>query len=122
MGDGTGCDNMTAVIVKFEPKLQELKTTINPAETESAILEAGQQKKHGIDGTAEQSALKRSASPDAGVDGANRSENTSKSKRLKIEGDLESTDEIAKISTDAISSCPASAAEQQKEAVVVSST
>ncbi|XP_017865497.1 PREDICTED: probable protein phosphatase CG10417 [Drosophila arizonae] len=124
MGDGTGCDNMTAVIVKFKQKLQELKTSLNPAETESAILEAAQLKKQDVDGAAEQSALKRSASPDASVDDdANECENSSKSKRLKIEDDLKSTDETAKISTDAISSCPepSASAKEQKEAAELNS-
>lgn len=123
MGDGTGCDNMTAVIVKFEQKLQELTSTINPAETENAILEAAKEKKQSIDANAEQSALKRSASPDAGADEASRAEITSKSKRLKIEGDLlEPEDANAKNATDAISCPPSSVGEQKETAVVVSST
>ncbi|EDW05138.1 GH23728 [Drosophila grimshawi] len=137
MGDGTGCDNMTAVIVKFERKLQELPATLNPAETADALLQAASQKQqqHANDtANAEQNALKRCASPDAGADdddGANRAENTSKSKRLKIESEsLESAEGgSAKKSADAISSCTQSPAVDQKKiedrkesAVVVSST
>ncbi|KAI9583863.1 probable protein phosphatase CG10417 isoform X1 [Glossina fuscipes] len=42
MGDGTGCDNMTAVIVRFKPALLELPTKINANETED-VLQARQQ-------------------------------------------------------------------------------
>uniref|UniRef100_A0A1A9X4D4 protein-serine/threonine phosphatase n=1 Tax=Glossina brevipalpis TaxID=37001 RepID=A0A1A9X4D4_9MUSC len=42
MGDGTGCDNMTAVIVRFKPALLKLSSKINPEETED-VLQARQQ-------------------------------------------------------------------------------
>lgn len=34
MGDGTGCDNMTAVIVRFKDSIQNLETYLRPEETE----------------------------------------------------------------------------------------
>lgn len=37
MGDGTGCDNMTAIIVKFKPALKELPTP--PALPEEDVSE-----------------------------------------------------------------------------------
>ncbi|KAH8413812.1 hypothetical protein KR222_008726 [Zaprionus bogoriensis] len=123
MGDGTGCDNMTAVIVKFEPKLQELPATIDPSVTEDALLAAAQQKQGSAAASAEQTALKRSASPDAAVDDTDRSENSSKSKRLKIESNtLDSVEE--RNTNDVISSTPegVSLAAGKETAVVVSST
>lgn len=123
MGDGTGCDNMTAVIVKFEQKLQELPATIDPTKTEDALLAAAQVKMKSANVSAEQIALKRSASPDTPVDGAeDHDENTSKSKRVKMEShSLESVDGKEKNSTDVITNTPASV-DEQKESVVVSST
>lgn len=58
--DGTGCDNMTAIIVKFREKTQELQATINPSETEDTLLAAAEQNKQA---SAMGSSLKRSASP-----------------------------------------------------------
>lgn len=123
MGDGTGCDNMTAVIVKFEQKLQELPVTIDPTKTEDALLAAAQLKKSGASVSAEQIALKRSASPDTPADGTDDlAENTSKSKRVKMESiSLESVDGKGKNSTDVICNTPATV-DEQKESVVVSST
>ncbi|XP_055373964.1 probable protein phosphatase CG10417 [Condylostylus longicornis] len=33
LGDGTGCDNMTAIIIRFKPTIFELSTKLNPDET-----------------------------------------------------------------------------------------
>lgn len=114
---------MTAVIVKFEQKLQELPATIDPTKTEDAHLEAAQLKKKGATVSAEQIALKRSASPDTPDDGTDDlAENTSKSKRVKIESiSLDSVDGTGKKSTDVICNTPTSV-DEQKESVVVSST
>ncbi|KAH8265981.1 hypothetical protein KR026_005009 [Drosophila bipectinata] len=69
MGDGTGCDNMTAVIVKFGKNLQNLETSINNTNAE-----------HTID---EQNATnKRCASPEAV---AEVSDLHNSNKRLKTE-------------------------------------
>lgn len=62
MGDGTGCDNMTAVIVRFKPKLLELPTIINPEETEDILLQKRADEAETIDISLRPS-LKRSASP-----------------------------------------------------------
>ncbi|KAH8366868.1 hypothetical protein KR084_010523, partial [Drosophila pseudotakahashii] len=61
MGDGTGCDNMTAVIVKFKEKLQELEATIHPTEPENLLVKAFE---NVPDVHTDQSAIKRCASPD----------------------------------------------------------
>ncbi|XP_062136545.1 probable protein phosphatase CG10417 [Drosophila sulfurigaster albostrigata] len=122
MGDGTGCDNMTAVIVKFQQKLQELPATIDPTETEDALLAAAALK---LNNQGEQVALKRSASPDTPAVGeAESAENASKSKRVKIENNPEK----AKDDKDVISSMPSLASaspsvdEPKESSVVVSST
>lgn len=130
MGDGTGCDNMTAVIVKFQKKLQELPVTIDPSETEDAILAAAQQKKQGNTNVSPpQTALKRSASPDTAADAAD-SADSCQSKRLKIENKVEQAEGNGKNSAAVISSTPSSADEQKESvnnnatetAIVVSST
>lgn len=36
LGDGTGCDNMTAIIVKFKPEIFELPATSSPDTNEAA--------------------------------------------------------------------------------------
>ncbi|XP_030371249.1 probable protein phosphatase CG10417 [Scaptodrosophila lebanonensis] len=112
MGDGTGCDNMTAVIVKFKEKLQDLPATINPAETEDVLASARQQKEQAAATsiTIEQNAHKRSASPDTAADAAENAETISKSKRLKTDDDAKSE----KVATDVISSTPSAAAEQKE--------
>ncbi|KAH8354955.1 hypothetical protein KR093_002912 [Drosophila rubida] len=121
MGDGTGCDNMTAVIVKFQQKLQELPATIDPTETEDALLAAATLK---LKNQGEQVALKRSASPDTPVDETESAENASKSKRVKIENDSANDKKGERNANDVISNTPASVSsvDDQKESVVVSST
>ncbi|XP_044248655.1 probable protein phosphatase CG10417 [Drosophila takahashii] len=86
MGDGTGCDNMTAVIVKFKKKLQELEATIHPTEFEKVP-----------DVHTDQSAIKRPASPDTTA----TDPSLEKFKRLKT--DMEST---ANISNTVTNECP----------------
>lgn len=36
LGDGTGCDNMTAIIVKFKPEIFKLPVTSSPDANEAA--------------------------------------------------------------------------------------
>ncbi|XP_017050143.1 probable protein phosphatase CG10417 isoform X2 [Drosophila ficusphila] len=83
MGDGTGCDNMTAVIVKFQKNLQELHTTINPSETEDmlAITCSASKNFSEVDG---QNVLKRCSSPETAAE-VNNLQKMNKSKRLKTE-------------------------------------
>lgn len=76
LGDGTGCDNMTAVIVRFKPSILGLSTKIDPNETEDVLLLAKQNEDE-----PEQKAQKRSASPTS--DDSNEAEN--KTKRLKTD-------------------------------------
>lgn len=38
MGDGTGCDNMTAIIVKFKPSLFELPATSQVSESKTVEI------------------------------------------------------------------------------------
>ncbi|EDW72083.1 uncharacterized protein Dwil_GK10630 [Drosophila willistoni] len=103
MGDGTGCDNMTAVIVKFLPKLQDLKASINPDETEDALLER-QKKKQSVDAVVkvDKSELKRSASPDtrADCDDLAEDDSKSKSKRMKTEELVETASEASAVGVE----------------------
>ncbi|XP_013104999.2 probable protein phosphatase CG10417 [Stomoxys calcitrans] len=79
LGDGTGCDNMTAVIVRFKPSIQELPTKIDPNTTEDVLLLAKQSE---VDtSSSPQKAQKRSASPTS--DESNEAEN--QTKRLKTD-------------------------------------
>lgn len=83
LGDGTGCDNMTAVIVRFKPKILDLPTKIDPKETEDVLSLARQNE---VESTSpEQKAQKRCASPTS--DDSNEAEN--KTKRLKTENNKE---------------------------------
>ncbi|XP_037947246.1 probable protein phosphatase CG10417 [Teleopsis dalmanni] len=96
-GDGTGCDNMTAVIVRFKPEILELESTINPEETEDALIAQDA----AIDGTdiAAFNPLKRCASP---TFESNEAENANK--RVKTDGECSSTEASANKIT-ASSSC-----------------
>lgn len=79
MGDGTGCDNMTAVIVKFGKKLQDFETSINQTDVENDLVNMCKGNTNTIN---KQSFLKRCASPEAvaEVSALNNS-----NKRLKTE-------------------------------------
>ncbi len=57
MGDGTGCDNMTAIIVKFKPSLFELPTP--PSQVSNSIETSHSQRKRSLerDNQAEAEAL-----------------------------------------------------------------
>lgn len=82
LGDGTGCDNMTAVIVRFKPSILELPTKINPQEAED-VLEVKAKAE-----ASETKAQKRSASPntsDDEEDNANANEAEKKTKRIKTD-------------------------------------
>lgn len=68
LGDGTGCDNMTAVIIKFRPNITELPTRIT---SESEAI------------AAVTSSKRRCSSPTSQSDSEESSENSSK--RLKTE-------------------------------------
>ncbi|XP_075169983.1 putative protein phosphatase CG10417 [Haematobia irritans] len=78
LGDGTGCDNMTAVIVRFKPSVLELPTKIDPKTTEDVLLLAKQSE---VDESSPLKAQKRSASPTS--DESNEAEN--QTKRLKTD-------------------------------------
>jgi len=80
MGDGTGCDNMTAVIVQFKKKLQELQSTIPPNQTEDKLLKTSENVSHSLN---DQSASKRCASQNADADDEILEKNNSK--RLKTD-------------------------------------
>ncbi|KAH8283739.1 hypothetical protein KR054_009544, partial [Drosophila jambulina] len=82
MGDGTGCDNMTAVIVQFQKPLQDLQTSINPSETED--VEASKYEKV-TDADVNRCELKRCVSPDTVPDSDELEKSVIKSKRLKTE-------------------------------------
>lgn len=68
MGDGTGCDNMTAVIIQFKPTILELETSIVTDDGISA-------------------ARKRSASPSRDDDDINQESH----KRIKTDQEKEAT-------------------------------
>ncbi|XP_052842633.1 probable protein phosphatase CG10417 isoform X1 [Drosophila gunungcola] len=84
MGDGTGCDNMTAVIVKFQEKLQKLQTTIDPTETEDVLANTFSAYEKVLDVNTDQSTLKRGASPDTAAEITDL-DKKNKSKRLKTD-------------------------------------
>jgi hypothetical protein len=73
MGDGTGCDNMTAIIIKFKPALFELPTPATSQVTETNNVEVSNSRKrtHEADDQAEAEALVETSE-----------------KRAKIEDDL----------------------------------
>lgn len=83
LGDGTGCDNMTAVIVRFKPTVLELPTKLDPNEVETVLLA-----KH--TDTSGQKAQKRAASPTSD-DNSNEAEN--KTKRMKTDKVVKADDE-----------------------------
>ncbi|KAH8372724.1 hypothetical protein KR009_004045 [Drosophila setifemur] len=110
MGDGTGCDNMTAVIVKFQKKLQDLEATIDPAETEDVLVKPSKANERAADASKDQNKLKRCASPDTLAEDSDLEKNANKSKRLKTEGIVVEPVDSA---SDIISSTPSSG--EQKE-------
>lgn len=83
MGDGTGCDNMTAVIVRFQKPLQDLQATINPTETEDVAANKYENYEKVTDAGNDRCVLKRSVSPVP--DGGELEKNANKSKRIKTE-------------------------------------
>ncbi|XP_055838068.1 probable protein phosphatase CG10417 [Episyrphus balteatus] len=81
LGDGTGCDNMTAVIVRFKDQLLGMPTKLKEEETEPVLLAKQIAESDAADVSLQQS-LKRSASPSS-ADNTCDSENSNK--RLKTE-------------------------------------
>lgn len=75
MGDGTGCDNMTAIIVKFKPALFELPTPEASQVTESNNVEIKNARKRSLN-SSEQAEAEALVEPS--------------DKRQKIEDDLTS--------------------------------
>ncbi|XP_033251356.1 probable protein phosphatase CG10417 [Drosophila miranda] len=112
MGDGTGCDNMTAVIVKFQSKLQQLPTTINPAETEDVLYNTSKANEQSANVKNYENVLKRSALPDTAQE-VDLDKTANKSKRLKTESELDSV----KSPADKISGLPSVI--EQKECVSI---
>lgn len=97
LGDGTGCDNMTAVIVRFKPSILKLPTKISANETEDVSL-AKQAAESG------QKTQKRAASPTSDDNDSNKAEN--KNKRLKTD-DEENMTSSTHSKTNSCSSMPA---------------
>ncbi|XP_037728570.1 probable protein phosphatase CG10417 isoform X1 [Drosophila subpulchrella] len=64
MGDGTGCDNMTAVIVRFKEQLQEVEAAIHPIETDNFLVNTYTPIEKVSNVKTDQSAIKRRASPE----------------------------------------------------------
>lgn len=71
MGDGTGCDNMTAIIVKFKPTLFELPT---PAVTDTNNVDIQKARKRSLEAEADEAEAEALVEPS--------------DKRAKIEDDL----------------------------------
>ncbi|XP_054738134.1 probable protein phosphatase CG10417 isoform X1 [Anastrepha obliqua] len=91
IGDGTGCDNMTAVIVRFESKILDMPTKINPDEI--VLIKDIVAKTSPIDASAqqkEQQCLKRAASPTSD-ENSSEADNANKTKRLKTDEETSST-------------------------------
>ena len=60
MGDGTGCDNMTAVIVKFRPDFKNVTDTIgDTGESDAKVNENGKRSEPGEEDTEQPAAKKR---------------------------------------------------------------
>ena len=60
MGDGTGCDNMTAVIVKFRPDFKNVTDTIGgTVESDAKVNENGKRSEPGEENTEQPAAKKR---------------------------------------------------------------
>lgn len=76
MGDGTGCDNMTAIIVKFKPALYELPTPATSQVTDTNNAEIQKARKR----TAAESEPDQAGEAEALVEPSD--------KRAKIEDDL----------------------------------
>ncbi|KAH8234576.1 hypothetical protein KR032_012196, partial [Drosophila birchii] len=85
LGDGTGCDNMTAVIVQFQKPLQDLQSTINLTETEDVVANEFERCKTVTDADMDRCALKRCVSPDTVPDSDEPEKSDIKLKRLKTE-------------------------------------
>lgn len=74
MGDGTGCDNMTAIIVKFKPTLFELPTPATSQVTDTNNVETQKARKRSLEADADQAEAEALVEPS--------------DKRAKIEDDL----------------------------------
>uniref|UniRef100_A0A0A1X7G8 protein-serine/threonine phosphatase n=1 Tax=Zeugodacus cucurbitae TaxID=28588 RepID=A0A0A1X7G8_ZEUCU len=118
IGDGTGCDNMTAVIVRFESKILELPTKLKPEEI--VLIKDIAAKTSNTNACAqknEQPCLKRAASPSSD-DNSNEAENANKTKRLKTDEETTSTTNTNKTTgeTTACSNSDAAASSSSSEA------
>ncbi|XP_039954778.1 probable protein phosphatase CG10417 isoform X1 [Bactrocera neohumeralis] len=105
IGDGTGCDNMTAVIVRFESKILDLPTKLSPEEI--VLIKDVTAKTSNTNTCApksEQPCLKRAASPSSD-DNSNEAENANKTKRLKTDEETTSTTTNTNKSTVETSAC-----------------
>lgn len=92
MGDGTGCDNMTAVLIQFKPKLIEKKfSNEKPADklddlSKKTKMDADDETAAAVDAIDDVSSRKRSGSPLLNVADETATTNDSH-KRLKTDVD-----------------------------------
>ena len=114
LGDGTGCDNMTAVIVRFKPSILDLPTKINPDETEDVLLA----KKEPESVSSGQKAQKRAASPTTNNKDSNEAENKNKRMKTDDEENKTSSETLASSST----SMPANSTDTTTTAVSITTT
>ena len=79
-GDGTGCDNMTAVIIKFKPSVKDLKDVIVDAD---AVLSVGSSTSSGSSTVAEKNNCAAETSKQPSVE---ESSDEPAAKRQKLNG------------------------------------
>ncbi|XP_055917685.1 probable protein phosphatase CG10417 [Eupeodes corollae] len=117
LGDGTGCDNMTAVIVRFKDALFNMPTKLKEEETEPVLLAKQIAEADAADASLLQS-LKRSASPSS----ANNSDGAENSnKRLKTDEDAASSN-VAECDSGTSSSTSSSTSSAATSSTAAAST
>lgn len=92
--DGTGCDNMTAIIVKFNEKKHEQQATIDPSQTEDTLVAAADQKKQK---KTKGSSMKRKSSLHTKTAGGRTTLKNHSVKRVKQEQNIEDSEEESEI-------------------------
>lgn len=118
LGDGTGCDNMTAVIVRFKEELFNMPTKLKIEETEPVLLAKQIAEADAADVSLQQS-LKRSASPSS-ADNTCDSENSNK--RLKTDDEAAIVSNVAECDSGTSSSTSSSTSSAATSSTAAAST
>lgn len=120
LGDGTGCDNMTAVIVRFKDQLLSKPTKLKVEETEPVLLAKQIAEADAADVSLQQS-LKRSASPSS-ADNTCDSENSNKRLKTDDEAAVSNVAECDSGTSSSTSSSTSSAATSSTAAASTTSS